>query len=154
MFRLLLVSFLSMLILGTSTANDEPLMTLHFLAPHPLAGSAVDPGMAMAMLQHYGKPPAECGSDEKVFQIAGVPGMVCSPSCDASGGCPIDVPDGVTARPTCALENRSTGEKYCVLICQDGSDNAVLRGNVGSGQCGDASCQIVQAGLGICTWDV
>ena len=65
-----------MLALG-STANDEQQnMILHFLAPHPLAGSPVDPAMATAMLQHYGKPPEECGSDEKVFQIAGVPGVV------------------------------------------------------------------------------
>jgi hypothetical protein len=50
------------------------------LAPHPLAGSPVDPAMAAAMLQHYGKPPADCGADEKVFQIAGVPGVVGSSS--------------------------------------------------------------------------
>ena len=79
MFRLTLVSILSLLALGT--ANDEqqlPQVTLHFLAPHPLAGSPLDPGMAAAMLQHYGKPPTECGADEKVFQIAGVPGVVCT----------------------------------------------------------------------------
>ena len=74
MFRLVLVSILSLFALGT--ANDEQ-ATLHFLAPHPLAGNPVDPVMAMDMLQHYGKPPAECGADEKVFQIAGVPGVVC-----------------------------------------------------------------------------
>ena len=87
---------------------------------------------------------------------------VCSPTCDASGGCPSDVPDGVTARPTCALENRATGEKYCVLICQSSSLDGALRGTttttrtttLGNGQCGDASCQMVQAGLGICTWDI
>ena len=73
----------------------------------------------------------------------------------------MDVPDGVTARPTCALENRATGEKYCVLICQGGAadSESALRGttttnSLGNGQCGDASCQMVQAGLGICTWDV
>ena len=73
MVRLLLVSILSLFAVGA--ANDEQ-ATLHFLAPHPLAGNPVDPAMAMEMLQHYGKPPAECGSDEKVFQIAGVPGVV------------------------------------------------------------------------------
>lgn len=44
-------------------------------------------------LEHYGPPP-DCDDDEQALQIAGVPGKVCVPKCDALGQCPSDVPDG------------------------------------------------------------
>ncbi len=72
MFICRLVSLLSLLTL--SLAHEAA--TLHFLSPHPLAGIPVDSESATTMLQHYGKPPAECEEDEKAFQISGVPGMV------------------------------------------------------------------------------
>ena len=82
---------------------------------------------------------------------------------------------GVTARPHCALQNRATGDKFCVLICHEEGfdwkeeevvtssespinlrsstsdyDNAPI---VGDAQCGEGTCQVVQAGLGICTYE-
>lgn len=94
---------------------------------------------------------------------------------------------GVTARPQCALENRATGDKFCVLICHEegfdwkeeetvtvasGFESPVnLRSstsdydgvphlgdyddvpNLGDAQCGEGTCQVVQAGLGICTYE-
>jgi len=84
-------------------------------------------------------------------------------------------PQGVSARPQCALEDRSSGLKYCVLICQESMEMSVmdrpqdvssfLRGlihqaeddddnTLENGMCGDATCQEVQPGLGICTYDI
>ena len=81
---------------------------------------------------------------------------------------------GVSASPQCALENRATGDKYCVLICVAATATATatadlptpvfLRGYdnhkaditpaLTDGMCGDATCQQVQPGLGICTYDI
>merc|ERR1712000_336751 len=60
-----------------------------------------------------------------------------------TGDCPQDVPDGVTAEPTCALQDTS-GNKYCALLCQSddmcGSDES-------------AECAYPQAGgPGICVY--
>lgn len=51
--------------------------------------------------------------------------------------------------PQCALENRATGDKYCVLICQ-ADEHGSLR--AGDGPCGDATCQPVQGSIGVCTY--
>jgi hypothetical protein len=83
------------------------------------------------------------------------------------------LPIGVSASPQCALENRATGDKYCVLICVASTASAdaplpvFLRGyddknnqkvndtpRLEDGMCGDATCQEVQPGLGICTYDI
>uniref|UniRef100_A0A7R9WTM1 Uncharacterized protein n=1 Tax=Craspedostauros australis TaxID=1486917 RepID=A0A7R9WTM1_9STRA len=104
-----------------------------------------------SVLKHYGPPP-QCEKDEESFRINGVPGEVCSPKCSDLVPCPTDVPDGVTATPTCALENAQTGDTYCVLICDPDATDAQLRGASGGGQCGDATCQPIQ-GLGICTFE-
>jgi hypothetical protein len=67
---------------------------------------------------------------------------VCSPKCSGTT-CPTDVPAGVTARPLCALQDASSGAKYCALICSPGND----------AQCGtNASCKSIQS-VGICTYD-
>eukprot|EP00529_Nitzschia_sp_RCC80_P035257 CAMPEP_0113496000 /NCGR_PEP_ID=MMETSP0014_2-20120614/29896_1 /TAXON_ID=2857 /ORGANISM="Nitzschia sp." /LENGTH=179 /DNA_ID=CAMNT_0000389909 /DNA_START=27 /DNA_END=566 /DNA_ORIENTATION=- /assembly_acc=CAM_ASM_000159 len=117
---------------------------------------------------HYGPPPS-CDADEQMFQIQGVPGKICAPKCDDMGGCPKDKPDGVTATPQCALSNSATGDKYCVLICHEESNEEevdamkkmaphFLRATpgssilVGDAQCGEADCHVVQQGLGICTY--
>eukprot|EP00406_Dinophysis_acuminata_P082786 CAMPEP_0179252372 /NCGR_PEP_ID=MMETSP0797-20121207/22183_1 /TAXON_ID=47934 /ORGANISM="Dinophysis acuminata, Strain DAEP01" /LENGTH=478 /DNA_ID=CAMNT_0020960205 /DNA_START=31 /DNA_END=1467 /DNA_ORIENTATION=+ len=63
---------------------------------------------------HYGQPP--CLSDELAIRIEGASGEVCAPTCTESA-CPTDVPEGTTAKPQCALEDRSTGDKYCALLC-------------------------------------
>ena len=93
---------------------------------------------------HYGAPP--CRSDEKAVQVQGVSGDFCSPSC-TSGSCPTDVPSGVTAKPECILQD-TAGDKYCALQCTP----SALSFNGENGECGDGSCQEVQAGIGICTY--
>ena len=80
--------------------------------------------------------------------IQGVPGAVCTPVC-TSGKCPTDVPSGVTATPTCALQDASSGAKYCALICSPSVDLKSLR--AGDAQCGGATCQPI-SGTGICTY--
>jgi len=89
---------------------------------------------------HYGKPP--CQTDEAQASVTDAGGSVCAPVCDGSS-CPTDVPEGVTAQPTCALSDQS-GNKYCALMCD--SDD----------QCdsvGGASCGHPQTGQpGICVY--
>jgi len=89
---------------------------------------------------HYEKPP--CQDDEAQASVTGTGGAVCAPICDGTT-CPSDVPDGVTAQPTCALSDQS-GNKFCALLCQ--SDD----------ECdsdGGANCAKPQAGApGICVY--
>jgi len=93
---------------------------------------------------HYEDPKNGCRSDEVDIQIQGVQGAVCAPKCTLGIFCTNDVPTGVTAKPTCALQDSSSGSKYCALICSpSGNDD----------QCGtNASCKSIQ-GTGICTYD-
>merc|ERR1711975_17313 len=92
---------------------------------------------------HYEDPKDGCRSDEVSIQIQGVQGAVCSPKCTMGIFCPSDVPAGVTAKPQCALQDSSSGSKYCALICAPGND----------AQCGtNASCKSIQS-VGICTYD-
>ena len=83
-------------------------------------------------------------------QIQGVSGKMCAPKCAfLTKKCPTDVPAGVTAKPTCALQGM--GGKYCALICSPSDDVRSLR--AGDAQCGtNASCKAV-SGTGICTYD-
>merc|ERR1712151_722974 len=89
---------------------------------------------------HYEKPP--CQDDEAKASVTDTDGAVCAPEC-ADQDCPTDVPEGVTAVPTCALSDQS-GNKYCALLCQ------------GDDECGsdpDAECAHPQAGApGICVY--
>merc|ERR1712146_721674 len=71
---------------------------------------------------HYGDPKAGCESDEVAIQIQGVTGDFCSPKCSILAACPSDLPEGVTAKPQCALSS-STGGKYCALICTPSSND-------------------------------
>jgi photosystem II stability/assembly factor-like uncharacterized protein len=89
---------------------------------------------------HYEKPPCQAG--EAKASVTDTDGSVCAPPCP-TGDCPQDVPDGVTAEPTCALQDTS-GNKYCALLCQSddmcGSDES-------------AECAYPQAGApGICVY--
>jgi len=77
---------------------------------------------------HYEKPP--CQADEAQASVTGAGGAVCAPACDGST-CPTDVPEGVTAQPTCALQDQS-GNKYCALMC-DSDDQC---DSVGGAACG------------------
>merc|ERR1712072_621107 len=99
---------------------------------------------ANANSSHYEDPkPNGCLSDEQAIQIQGVTGDFCTPKCTGilKMSCPQDLPDGVTAKPQCALKDTS-GNKYCALICTPGSNDA----------CGKATCKAIQ-GVGICTYD-
>merc|ERR1712205_73320 len=102
-------------------------------------------GVRMDASSHYEDPnPNGCQSGEVKIQIQGVKGDFCSPAC-AGSVCPPDVPSGVTAKPTCALQDSSTHKKYCALICSPSANDD---------QCGtNASCKSVQAGVGLCTYD-
>merc|ERR1712007_309312 len=92
---------------------------------------------------HYEDPKDGCSSDEVDIKIQGVSGAVCAPACTGTT-CPTDVPSGVTAKPQCALQDSSSGKKYCALICSPGANDA---------QCGtNASCKSIQS-VGICTYD-
>jgi len=105
--------------------------------PTPPSPSPPTPPPAPAS-SHYEKPP--CQSDEMEAQIQGTNGEVCAPSCD-SGACPRDVPQGTSARPTCALQDSASGSKYCALMC------------LADSQCpSGASCAKVQAFLGVCVY--
>merc|ERR1712166_1419211 len=94
---------------------------------------------------HYGDPKTGCESDEKSVQVQGVSGDFRSPPCTSSA-CPTDIPSGVTAKPTCALQT-PTGDKYCALICTPSQ----IRSNGATGECGSGSCQGIQ-GTGLCTY--
>lgn len=91
---------------------------------------------------HYEDPkPNGCRSDEQAIQIQGLSGDFCTPKCSGMT-CPSDVPAGVTATPTCALQDTS-GNKYCALLCSPSKNDA----------CGsNASCKSI-SGVGICTYD-
>merc|ERR1711904_671042 len=64
---------------------------------------------------HYEKPPCQAG--EREVSIQGIDGKTCTTPCYASGACPQDSPAGVTAFPSCALSDSSTGGMYCALLC-------------------------------------
>merc|ERR1712203_862932 len=94
---------------------------------------------------HYGDPAAGCKDDEESVRVQGVSGDFCSPKC-SGGACPSDLPDGVSAKPTCALRT-PTGDSYCALICTP----SAFRSNGANGECGKGSCQAIQ-GVGMCTY--
>merc|ERR1712072_817134 len=110
----------------------------------PLTGSSEELKVA-ANPTHYGDPKDGCEADEQSVQVQGVSGDFCSPPCK-SNECPTDIPSGVTATPTCALQTTG-GQKYCALICSPSN----LRSNGANGECGAGSCQAVQ-GTGLCTY--
>lgn len=128
--------FISVLIAVMASANEQ-VVKLSFIEDF-------DEWIAVSDGTHYGDPSAGCQDDEQAFAINGVPGKICAPKCTSFQPCPTDVPDGVTAAPTCALKS-PTGETYCALVC---SPSGV---GVGDGQCGDATCQPI-SNVGICTY--
>merc|ERR1719261_288176 len=109
----------------------------------PVSKMSLDKSELLAT--HYGDPLAgPCESEEVNITVTGVAGSVCAPPCGLLKKCPADVPTGVTAKPTCALQDSSTKKKYCALICTPGSNDD---------QCGtNASCKSIQS-VGLCTYD-
>ncbi|KAL1524679.1 hypothetical protein AB1Y20_019565 [Prymnesium parvum] len=118
-------------------------------APSP---SPTPPSPSPPASTHYSDPSGGCLSDEAEITIQGVSGDFCSPKCTGLfQTCPSDVPSGVTAMPQCALQDASSGSKYCALICSPTADIKDQR--AADAQCGtNASCKPIQ-GLGICTYD-
>ena len=119
--------------------------------PSPAPGPAPPAGKS-----HYEDPnDGGCQSDEVDISVTGITGSFCSPKCTGifKTKCPKDVPAGVTAEPECALQDSSSNEKYCALICSPSLDEASLR--AGDAQCSTkASCKAVpNAGVGLCTYD-
>mmetsp|Transcript_826 Transcript_826/g.2232 ORF Transcript_826/g.2232 Transcript_826/m.2232 type:complete len:453 (-) Transcript_826:496-1854(-) len=106
---------------------------------------------------HYGDPKLGCLSDEMEVQIQGIGGDFCTSSCGLFKPCPKDVPDGVSARPQCALKESGTIKEFCALICapEDAIANgAIIDQKAADSQCGaNASCKIAGAGVGLCTYD-
>jgi C1A family cysteine protease len=101
---------------------------------------------------HYGDPKDGCLTDEIEISIQGITGDFCTPKCSLFKACPTDVPTGVTAQPQCALQDSSTGDKYCALICSPSLPIANQKS--ADEQCGtNASCKAAQAGVGLCTYD-
>eukprot|EP00924_Labyrinthula_sp_SR-Ha-C_P013121 snap_masked-scaffold_12-processed-gene-10.23-mRNA-1 protein AED:0.30 eAED:0.44 QI:0/0/0/0.5/1/1/2/0/132 len=90
---------------------------------------------------HYSDPHTGCEKDEVVIKIQGIKGEICAPEC-TNFVCPTDEPDGVTAKPMCALQDASTRKKYCTLLCTGKDPN----------ECGpSASCKSLGM-LGVCTY--
>merc|ERR1711871_851093 len=127
----------SAFLLGAASANLRP--TEKIVTPKV---TTLLPYLSAAASSHYEDPkPNGCRSDEQAIQIQGVSGDFCTPKCSGMT-CPSDVPSGVTATPTCALQDTS-GNKYCALICSPTQNDA----------CGtNASCKSI-SGVGICTYD-
>jgi cathepsin B len=96
--------------------------------------------LAAPAAAHYGKPP--CASDEVGAQVQGTGGELCAPSC-SSGSCPADVPSGVSAKPQCALQDSSSGKKYCALMCSSDSQCDTANG---------AKCSKVAVFVGVCVY--
>merc|ERR1712196_482197 len=122
------------------------IVAVAFAAPMGPLKLTVDPEFvaAMANSSHYEDPkPNGCLPDEQAVQIQGLSGDFCTPKCTGilKMSCPQDLPDGVTAKPQCALKDQS-GNKYCALICTPGANDS----------CGKATCKSIQ-GTGICTYD-
>ena len=159
--RLSLLAVVSLIVSAVVASEQEP-QQLDVIQSRILhtdeAEAAAD--TAGPVLQHYGSPSDGCDEDEMSFQISGIPGGVCSRKCTDFLPCPTDVPDGVSATPMCALQDTSTGNQYCILVCRaDESEPKLLLRNslvLRDDQCGDATCRPVpgQNGLGICTYDV
>jgi len=104
--------------------------------PGPAPGPSPPPSPPSAG-SHYENPGDGCQADEEPIRVQGLKGSFCSPACK-SGVCPDDVPEGVTATPSCVLRS-PTGESRCALECESSKD------------CGDAKCRHTQ-GIGLCTY--
>jgi len=94
--------------------------------------------------EHYGDPKAGCPSDDVAIRIQGITGDFCSPKCKFGIICP-SCPSDLSGTPRCALEDSSSGDKYCALTCDPDAEASC-------GENSNVSCKSIQ-GTGICTWD-
>jgi len=101
---------------------------------------------------HYSDPKNGCLPDEQEATVTGISGDMCISKCSLFKACPTDVPVGVTANPQCALQDQSSHQKYCALICSP--TLPIFDQKVADAQCGtNASCKPAGMGMGICTYD-
>merc|ERR1719171_2841912 len=137
---------------GISQSASYPTGAKKASGAGPSPGPAPGPSPGPSPSTHYGDPlDGSCKSDEVNITITGIQGAVCSPACTLGIICPSDVPEGITAKPTCALQDSSSGKKYCALICSPSTDEASLR--AGDAQCSaKGSCKPI-SGVGVCTYD-
>lgn len=120
------------------------------LRPAPPSPSPTPPSPPPS--SHYEDPKEGCQMDEAEVSIQGVTGAFCAPKCSLFKPCPTDVPLGVTAAPQCALQDASSGQKFCALVCSPTAQ--IDDQKAADAQCGaNASCKPLQLGLGICTYD-
>lgn len=84
-----------------------------------------------------------CGSNEVNATISGVDGAMCLPECSLTKPCP-SAPTGFDATAECVIEDKSTGKKYCGLICESRFLSCDRRL--------EATCKKIQ-GTGICTYN-
>merc|ERR1712048_598706 len=103
---------------------------------------SLDSSPLAAAESHFGDPATGCESDEVTVKIQGLTGDFCTSKCSLFKPCPTDVPANVTATPTCALSDASSGDKYCALVCNPSEPNT----------CGKATCKAI-SGTGICTYN-
>jgi len=116
-------------------------------APGPTPGPGPTPKPGPSPGPPYENPGAEgkCESDEIAVRVQGVEGSYCTPKCSLFKRCP-DAPEGITgAQAQCALEDQSSGEKYCALICSASDDTAC---DPSAGM----TCKSI-SGVGICTYN-
>jgi hypothetical protein len=74
---------------------------------------------------HYAnpnKPSTKCLSDETELYVRGINGSWCSTGCNQSAPCPLDVPIGVKAKPSCVVHNPLGDGKLCALLCNSDED--------------------------------
>ena len=86
----------------------------------------------------YEKPP--CSSQERAVSLSGLEQYAfCSPAC-VGMRCPAAGP-GVSAKPQCALQDQTSGDKFCALLCQE---------STGCPKGGE--CVIIQDQIGLCMY--
>mmetsp|Transcript_31937 Transcript_31937/g.46658 ORF Transcript_31937/g.46658 Transcript_31937/m.46658 type:complete len:154 (+) Transcript_31937:1-462(+) len=144
---------LVVLLLGYATAvplqhSDNSLPILAELIAGVTAGDTLYHGENGT---HYEDPyQTKCSSEEVNITIVGTAGAMCSPVCGLMDSCPQDVPDDVTAKAKCALQDMA-GRKFCALLC---SMTLPLKDQkLADAQCGpQASCKPISS-VGICTYD-
>jgi len=104
---------------GINSSPSYPVVKAMPVPPSPSPSPPAPPAPPTPASSHYEKPP--CQSDEVQARVQGAGGSLCAPPCDDVGSCPVDVPAGTTATPSCSLRS-PTGDSYCALSCFSSSE--------------------------------
>ena len=124
-----------------SVSLETKMWTLLFLATM-VQGNPFSAIVSKRNASHYGDPFARnCLYNEQNISVEGIPGWFCSPLCTFEA-CPKDLPSGVSAKPSCDIQNGVTGNLLCGLVCNS------------SKQCGyNATCNPI-ADTALCTYSI